>query len=82
MDFSLSAELRTLQERTRRFVDEIVIPREAEFPHEDQHAWPALRQELQRQARQAGLFLPNLKQEWGGLGLNWRDCAVVFICPR
>nr|MCU0493448.1 acyl-CoA dehydrogenase family protein [Chloroflexaceae bacterium] len=29
-------------------------------------------------AREAGLFLPHLGQEWGGLGLHWRACAVVF----
>lgn len=77
MEFSLSTELQALQERTRRFIDEVVIPSEPDFPH-DYQAWPALRQKLHQQAREAGLFLPHLGPEWGGLGLNWRECAVIF----
>jgi acyl-CoA dehydrogenase len=77
MEFSLSAELQALQARTRRFIDEIVIPNEANFPHTEQE-WSTLRRELQGQARQAGLFLPQLGPDWGGLGLNWRECSVIF----
>jgi acyl-CoA dehydrogenase len=77
VDFSLSPDLQTLQERTRRFVDGVVIPYESNFPHDEQE-WSTLRRELQRQAREAGLFLPQLESEWGGLGLNWRECAVIF----
>ena len=40
--------------------------------------WEPLRAELHAQARAAGLFLPHLGADWGGLGLNWRECAVVF----
>ena len=77
MEFELSPELTALQQRTRRFVDEVVIPAESDVPH-DMPAWDALRAQLQNQARAAGLFLPHMGPEWGGLGLNWRECAVVF----
>ncbi len=77
MDFALSPELRDLQERTRRFVDDVVIPAEAQLP-EDLAGWTRLRADLQAAARAAGLFLPHLGAEWGGLGLDWRSCAVVF----
>lgn len=77
MDFSLSPELGALQERCRHFIDDVVIPYEQQLPqgHSD---WAALRVELQEQARSAGLFLPQMGREWGGLGLDWRSCAVVF----
>jgi acyl-CoA dehydrogenase len=77
MDFSLPSELRVLQDRTRRFIDDVVIPHEQGLPH-DVDEWDALRRELQAQAREAALFLPQLSSEWGGLGLDWRGCAVVF----
>jgi acyl-CoA dehydrogenase len=77
MDFSLPSELRALQDRTCRFIDDIVIPREQNLPH-DVDEWDALRRELQAQAHEAGLFLPHMSSEWGGLGLDWRGCAVVF----
>ena len=76
-DFSLSPELADLQACTRRFVNEIVIPAESRIS-ENLTEWSALRAELQAQARAAGLFLPQLGKEWGGLGHNWRECAVVF----
>ncbi len=81
MDFSLSPELVALQARTRQFIDDIVIPaeRDVQTHASDKHAdWADLRGHLQAEARAAGLFLPHMKAEWGGLGLNWRECAVVF----
>lgn len=77
MDFSLSPELAALKERTRRFIDEVVIPYEPRIPHEAP-AWRELRAELQAEARGAGIFLPQMKSEWGGLGLDWRGCAIVY----
>ena len=77
MEFSIAPEIQELRERTRRFVDEVVIPYEDDIP-QDVEVWRALRQTLQGQAREAGLFLPQLGPAWGGLGLNWRDCALIF----
>src|SRR5690606_4377889 len=33
---------------------------------------------LRVQAREAGLYAPQLPREWGGLGLGWRDLAQVL----
>ena len=77
MDFTLSAELIALKERTRRFIDDVVIPAEKDASTETE-AVDDLRAYLQKEARTAGLFLPHMSAEWGGLGLNWRECAVVF----
>lgn len=77
MDFTLSPEVLALQERTHQFIDQIVIPAEKRILH-DESAWHSLRVELQDEARAAGLFAPHMNPEWGGLGLNWRDCSVIF----
>jgi acyl-CoA dehydrogenase len=79
MDFTLSPDLIALRERTRRFIDEAVIPHERRMPDiEDVTSWDGLRAELQHAAREAGVFLPHLGAEWGGLGLDWVGNAVIF----
>lgn len=77
MDFELAPELLELQARTRKFINEIVIPVEPRVPH-DVSEWVELRGELQSAARAARLFAPHIPKEFGGLGLNWRECAVIF----
>jgi len=77
MDFGLSPELSELKERTRRFIDQIIIPYEKNLP-KDTSEMDALRREIQGHAREAGVFLPQLPHELGGLGLNWQSCAVIF----
>src|SRR5215510_6410303 len=77
MDFSLSPAIIELKERARKFVDEVVIPTEPRVP-KDTTEWVELREELQAAARAAGLFAPHIPVEYGGLGLNWRECAVIF----
>lgn len=77
MDFEIAPHIRDLQSRTRRFVDEVVIPAEPRLPHALDD-WRTLRDELQAAARAAGLFAPQVPREFGGLGLNWRDSALLF----
>ena len=77
MDFTVSPQLLDLQARTREFIDEIIIPAEPRLP-QDVSDWVELRGELQQAAKDAGLFAPHMSQAYGGLGLNWRDCAVLF----
>ena len=77
IDFELPDEVRELQERTRRFVRDEVIPRE-EHDSGEHGAEPTLRAELQDRARRAGLFAPHVAPEHGGLGLDTRAQAVVF----
>lgn len=77
MDFSLSPELLDLKERTQKFVNQVVIPAEPRVP-QAMDDWRDLRDELQSAAKSAGLFAPHIPLEYGGLGLNWRDCSVIF----
>jgi acyl-CoA dehydrogenase len=77
IEFNPGPELEALRERTRTFVDRVVIPREAEVGS-DSHRLEVLRSELQAQARTAGLFLPHMPVSRGGLGLSWTSLAVIL----
>jgi acyl-CoA dehydrogenase len=77
MDFNIPPSLVLLRERTRAFVEEVVIPAE---PRDDGAHGPSdeLRRELQQAAREAGLFAPHMPETLGGLGLDVRGQSVVF----
>ncbi len=78
MNFELSAEIRELQDRTRRFIAEQVIPFEND-PRMGPHGPSAqLRSELVELARGAGLLTPHASVEMGGLGLGHIAKAAVF----
>ena len=78
MDFTIPPDLVALQDRTRAFVRDKLIPLEGD-PRQGPHG-PAesLRRELQAMARDAGLFAPHVPAEWGGMGLGHVGKAVVF----
>jgi acyl-CoA dehydrogenase len=76
--FGHSEGLPALRDRLRRFVEDECIPRErAELAH-DIGGLDRVLGELQALARAAGLYAPQLPPELGGLGLNWRDRAVIL----
>jgi acyl-CoA dehydrogenase len=78
MDFSLSPALLELQQRTRRFIAEAVIPLERD-PRQTPHGpGEELRRELVGRARAAGLLTPHASRELGGLGLTHVEKAIVF----
>ena len=78
MDFQLPEELLDLQQRTRRFIAEQVIPFEND-PRQDRHGpSEALRRDLVGLAREAGLLTPHASREFGGLGLSHIAKAIVF----
>lgn len=78
MDFSLSPELLDLQQRTRQFIREQVIPMERD-PRQTPHGpTEALRSDLVAKARAAGLLTPHASKEMGGLGLSHVAKAIVF----
>ncbi|MEJ8814628.1 acyl-CoA dehydrogenase family protein [Variovorax ureilyticus] len=78
MDFTLSPQLLSLQARTREFIAEEVIPLEREQLPNEHGPSEALRAELVRRARSAGLLTPHAPTEMGGLGLSHMAKAVVF----
>lgn len=76
-DFSPRSGVEALVTQVRGFVDDVVIPREADVAAEPGRL-ESVRAELQQAARAAGVFAPRVPVEYGGLGLDWRDSALVF----
>ncbi len=65
--------------RTRAFVEGHVLPVEDEFDGDVEAAGgERLRVELQRRARDLGVFAPHVSVDLGGLGLGMTDRAPVF----
>lgn len=67
-----------LAARTRRFISEQILPVEREIVVDGRPMDDALRLELQKAAKEAGVFGPLSPVEHGGLGLDTRDQAVVL----
>lgn len=80
MDFTLPPEIEDIRVRTRDFVDEHVIPLEADPDNFDDHE--NLRLDLTRtlnaRAKAAGLWAPQVPKEWGGMGLPITGWAVMY----
>ena len=78
MDFTIPAELAELQERTRAFIRETIIPLESDSRQSAHGPSDAFRRELNALAEGAGLLAPHVAHEYGGLGLGHFGRAVVF----
>ncbi|MFY3550076.1 acyl-CoA dehydrogenase family protein [Achromobacter insolitus] len=70
--------LQDLCARVRRFVEEVAMPAESAAIARDVAALDHWVARLRVQAREAGLYAPQLPREWGGLGLGWRALAQVL----
>ncbi len=70
--------LQDLCARVRRFVEEVAMPAESAAIARDVAALDHCVARLRVQAREAGLYAPQLPTEWGGLGLGWRALAQVL----
>jgi acyl-CoA dehydrogenase len=78
MDFTLTARQKELQQRTREFIAEKIIPFERDKRNTAHGPTEDLRAEVVALAREAGLLTPHASPEMGGLGLSHVDKAVVF----
>jgi len=76
-DFQRSPRALDLEQRTREFIRDVVIPCETD-PRFHGEIPDELIQDLRRKARGAGLLAPQVAPEWGGHGLNHRETATVF----
>ena len=76
--FGFSEGLPALREKLRRFMDDVVIPLERPAMAHDLDAIEAAARELRAEARDAGLYAPQLPPQWGGLGLSHQERAVAF----
>jgi acyl-CoA dehydrogenase len=80
MDFALSPEIEELRLRTRAFVDEHVLPLEADRENFSDHENlpPERLRALQARGRAAGLWAPQAPTEYGGMGLPIVAWAVMY----
>jgi len=74
----LNEKTETLKDKVRHFIDTVAIPLEQPALEKDVAALDVACGQLRAQAKAADIYGPQLPREWGGLGLNWRECAVIF----
>ena len=77
MDFDLPSELAMLKGTVARFVNEELIPIEMEAM-DGPDLKPEVRTHLERKAKELGLWLLDVPQEYGGQGLPLLGMAVVW----
>lgn len=63
--------------RTREFMNEVVIPQERDLPGGEAVSEATI-QELQEKAREYGVYAPQVPEEFGGQGLDFRSMLPVF----
>ena len=78
MDFSLTPEQLELQQRTRAFIRDKILPMEGDKRQTHHGPTEELRRELVAPAAAEGLVAPHVGTEFGGLGLNHVGKAIVF----
>ena len=80
MDFSLPPEIEELRVRTRAFVEENVLPLEADSENFSDHENIPLARlaPVQEQAKKIGLWAPQSPKELGGMALPMVAWAVIY----
>ena len=80
MDFTLSPEIEDIRLRVRAFVEEHVLPLEADKENFTEHEnIPAARlAPVRAKAKKAGLWAPQVPKEFGGMGLPIVAWAAIY----
>jgi acyl-CoA dehydrogenase len=79
MDFQLPEELRLLKDQLRHFVNTEMIPHERETLNEDgEDLKPEWRARLEKGAKELGIWMMEVPEEYGGPGLDLIGRAVVW----
>ncbi len=88
MDFTLPEELRLLRDNIRRYVDREMIPIERETVTDDEELKPFAREKFQEGMKKLGLWMYDVPEEYGGLGLGamarcviWEELARTIALP-
>jgi acyl-CoA dehydrogenase len=79
IDFTFPPEIDEIRFKVRDFMDTVVRPIEekAEAESWDRDDWVRAIIEMRTAAREAGLWLPHMPEEWGGMGLGHVAMAAV-----
>ena len=78
MNFDLSPDIAELRQKVRTFVEERIIPNEANIVAEDRTRNPETLRRLQSEAKAEGLWVPHLPAAFGGLGLGIMGMCALF----
>ena len=88
MDFELPEELRMMKDTLRRFIDTEVIPIER-AAYDGHEMVPEVRERLQARARELGIWMIDVPEEYGGMGLGllarvlvWEETGRTIAFPR
>jgi acyl-CoA dehydrogenase len=77
MDFDLPEEARLIRDAVRRFVDRELIPLEISIVNPDRILPPETVADIQSKARQMGLWMLDVPQEYGGAGFDFVTRCVI-----
>jgi alkylation response protein AidB-like acyl-CoA dehydrogenase len=77
MDFDVSEKMKTILGMIDEFVDKELIPLEPEFLTKPARSLQAVFEEKRRMVKQMELWAPNHPQEYGGMGLDLMEHALV-----
>ena len=79
IDFSFPEEVTFIVERVRRFCEEVVAPAQKEIESNEGDRKVLVRQivSMRKAAKEWGLWLPHMPEEWGGMGLGHVAMAAV-----
>jgi acyl-CoA dehydrogenase len=80
IDFTLSPEVEAIRVRVRAFIENVVKPGELLIGDSDKierDEYIRILFGMRSQAKDAGLWLPHMPAEWGGMGLGHVELAMV-----
>jgi acyl-CoA dehydrogenase len=78
MDFSLPDEFRMLKDQMRRFVNTQIIPHERESLEDCDELKPEWKNKFVAGAKELGIWMLEVPEEYGGVGLSLVGRAVVW----
>ena len=80
IDFTLTPELEEIRTRVRDFIEGVVKPGEDKIGNRediDRDEYLTILIGMRGEAQKAGLWLPHMPKEWGGMGLGHVELAMV-----
>jgi acyl-CoA dehydrogenase len=77
IDFTVPPALADLLARVREYIEQDVLPAEAQIADGDLlGSWPVV-EALRDRARERGIYTPHLPEEWGGLGIGVLGMSLI-----
>ncbi len=80
IDFTLTPEVEAIRLRVKDFIDKVVKPGEEKLGDPDdieRDDYIKILFDMRDEAKSAGLWLPHMPAEWGGMGLSHVELAMV-----